>query len=398
MAEKPLQEREPLTDSESEDEQNEMVEKIMKQVDEKLEKRFDKIVQTIELLGQRKRRREDDDDDEPAGNMPRGNKKRTAVHDEAARDADTACADSRPLDTQSDADPDVLEIREQDSLEELENSLTSNDDILSEIQNEYENMKDEPTGENLKSSKLTEIVNGRFDMQSQLSEEKLKQKFEAYNRPDSCYSMRVPLVNPEIWKKLKTKPFAKKNDLSLAHVERTMVKAATAVARLADVLTEEKADTAKIRLCTDAIALLGHANRELAFRRREVLKPALAGNTKKLCDEKIVPTKWLFGSDLSNAYKEVKAMDRLEADVAGTSQGQSGYHHNNRSQFGHGGRGAFLGPAKPQAQGVWHYQSQSQWHQHQSPSWNNQRGRGQKRGVSRGSPYARKNPYSSYSQ
>lgn len=393
MADAEVGEREPMSESESEDDQSELVDKIMKRLEGKIDKRFDKLLEKFDERRKRKR----DDEDEFSCSTPRGAKQHAMImavpRDEPAREA----VDGRPLEAQSDGDPDVLEIRDEESIEELENSLTTNDDILTEIQNEYENMKDEPTGENLKSSKLTDIVNGRFSMHSQLSEEQIKKKFETYNRPDNIHSMRVPLVNPEIWKKLKTKPAAKKNDLSLAHVERTMVKAATAVARLADVLTEEKADTSKIRLCTDAIALLGHANRELAFRRREVLKPALAGHTKKLCDEKIVPTKWLFGSDLPTAYREVKAIDRLEADVAGTSQGYSGYH-NNRSQFGQSGRGSFLGQAKPQAPGMWQYQSQSQWQQQHGPSWNNQRGRGQKRGGSRGSPYTRKNPYSNYSQ
>ena len=57
---------------------------------------------------------------------------------------------------------------------------------------------------------------------------KLKEKLEPYVRPGKCEKLKVPLANHELWGKLK--PPVKSQDLRLANVQQTVVKATIALA------------------------------------------------------------------------------------------------------------------------------------------------------------------------
>ena len=80
------------------------------------------------------------------------------------------------------------------------------------------------------SDGLASIVNWRFSRK--LSEKVQKEKFEAHNRPENCEKLVVPLVNKEVWAKLSSEQ--RKSDLKVAHAQRAIMKATTAIARVAD--------------------------------------------------------------------------------------------------------------------------------------------------------------------
>ena len=48
------------------------------------------------------------------------------------------------------------------------------------------------------SKPLAEIINKRWA--SKLSDNKLKELSEKYDRPENCEKLAVPQVNPEIWR------------------------------------------------------------------------------------------------------------------------------------------------------------------------------------------------------
>ena len=106
------------------------------------------------------------------------------------------------------------------------------------------------------------------------------------NRPDNCEKLTVPKVNPEIWNKLKH--VTRSADLLLANMQKVLVKVGSAVAKSTDTLLAIRADPEKTsatalteklgKLVTynaDALALLGHVNIELSYRRRDAIKPNL---------------------------------------------------------------------------------------------------------------------------
>lgn len=100
----------------------------------------------------------------------------------------------------------------------------------------------------------------------------MKKHFQTYNRPKNCNALVVPLVNHEIWTQLPAN--ARKNDLNLSHTQRALVKAEVAVLHTANSQLEgtRAAQTGQeVCYCTDAIALIGHVNRELTLRRRAAI-------------------------------------------------------------------------------------------------------------------------------
>ena len=78
----------------------------------------------------------------------------------------------------------------------------------------------------------------------------------------------MPLVKHELWGKLK--PPVKSQDLRLANVQQTVVKATIALAEAAGKMSKVKGKMDEkpkiISSLTDSLALLGHATYELSLR------------------------------------------------------------------------------------------------------------------------------------
>ena len=271
---------------------------------------------------------------------------------------------------------DVLECENPD-LDELESSLLQDKvgkpeetespetDLLAEIATELST--EEKLGEKV-SEKLASIVDGRF--QSKLTPELQKSKFEAYNRPENCTNLVVPTVNPEIWNKLPQE--AMKADLKLQHIQRAVVKAATATTRAVEALLQAKKTqpgeqiTQAVRSCTDSIALCGHASREISLRRRYAIKPHLNKQVTRICDETVPITTKLFGDNLSATLKEVKEADRIGA---GSRDDRRPRFTGNRSHdYGYKSRGGFLGRGRHNNRRQWGQQRRGSYRGRQNPS------------------------------
>ena len=87
-------------------------------------------------------------------------------------------------------------------------------------------------------------------------------------RPGNSEKWKVPLVNHELWGKLKPPP-VKSQDLRLANVQQTVVKATIALAEATEKISKVKRTmdekTKIISSLTDSLALLGHATYDPAF-------------------------------------------------------------------------------------------------------------------------------------
>ena len=189
-----------------------------------------------------------------------------------SQDSDPEKSDSEELNFPPNGDPPKL------------GSSVAEETLLNEIAQDFES--DEQTDPQV-AQKLTDIVNKRCG--SKLEEAKLKEKLAKYNRPDNCEKLTVSKVNPEIWNKLKH--VTRSADLRLANMRKILVKVGSAVAKSTDILLAMRADPEKTsgspfteklgKLIThnaDALALLGHVNIELSYRRRDAIKPNLITN------------------------------------------------------------------------------------------------------------------------
>ena len=188
-------------------------------------------------------------------------------------------------------------------------SSITEDTLLNEIAQDFES--DEQTDPKV-TQKLADIVNKRWG--SKLEEAKLKEKLAKYSRPDNCEKLTVPKVNPEIWNKLKQG--TKSADLCLANMQKVLVKVGSAVAKATDTLlaicadpekTSASALTEKLgKLVTynaDALALLGHVNIELSYRRHDAYS--------SLCGSQVPITGLLFGHELHSQLNNIKATNKI---------------------------------------------------------------------------------------
>ena len=132
----------------------------------------------------------------------------------------------------------------------------------------------------------------------------------------------MPKVNPEIWNKLKH--MTRSADLRLANMHKVLVKVGSAVAKSTDTLLAIRADPEKTsasalteklgKLVTynaDALALLGHVNIELSYRRRDAMKPNLNNEYSSLCGSQVPITGLLFGDELQSQLNNIKVTNKI---------------------------------------------------------------------------------------
>ena len=107
-------------------------------------------------------------------------------------------------------------------------------------------------------------------------------------------------------------------------MQKILVKVGSAVAKSTGTLLAMRADPEKTsasafteklgKLVThnaDALALLGHVNIELSYRRRDAIKPNLNNEYSSLCSSQVPITGLLFGDELKSQLNNIKATNKI---------------------------------------------------------------------------------------
>lgn len=197
-------------------------------------------------------------------------------------------------------------------------------------------------------------------------------KDDVYPRPSNCEGLVTVKLNQLVWDIVS--PAARSRDKKLQSIETSIVKSASILAKVVDkaAKVENKAQQSGCELgyfidgCNDALALLGHANRQVNMARRDFLKPELRNEYAHLCTHSLPFTNQLFGDDLSKTAKEIEECSRIGYKLLhgrGSYRGRPPYMHRGRGRgysFGAAsgrGRGTArpgeynTGPKKPQRRG-----------------------------------------------
>lgn len=198
------------------------------------------------------------------------------------------------------------------------NSVIDNTELLENIDNSL--LLTDEAGPPV-SDKLAKILNSKF--QAEFDSEKRKELLSKYKVPSNCESFHVPKVNPEIWQKLNA--HAKRSDMSLYTQQDTLIHVTSAISSVVDDLlsARQKNETPNyqslIAQIIDSVALLGHVNRELSFKRRELLRTNLSQEFKQACSRNMKIGKFLFGDDLSQVMQQIRSTNRLVNSFANNS-------------------------------------------------------------------------------
>lgn len=239
-------------------------------------------------------------------------------------DKDDGLLDSEHESNVADNDNDSL-------LDELKSALRSSDEAGPPV-----------------TVKLAELANESFSLD--FPPEERKRLLKKFKRPSNCDQVFSPKVNEEIWCKLNTN--AKRSDIRLYALQDTLVKATSAIISTTNGLLEHREKRTiphykdLITPLTDAVALLGHVNTELSFKRRETMKPFLNPEYRPLCARSRKPGKLLFGTDLPKALQELKTTNKI---MNQSSHEAKAYKRNSTSRTGNSryppnrSTGSFLG-------------------------------------------------------
>lgn len=215
------------------------------------------------------------------------------------------------------------------------------DKLLKEIEEEYN--KADKTGLNI-NEHLANFINKRFA--GKLKDAKLKEKFELYVRPGNCAKLKVPLVNHELWGKLKP-PVKSKTSVSQM-CNKPLLKLPSPSLRQQKKICKanEKMDEKPkiISSLTDSLALFGHATYDLSLRRRDIMRPSVNQELQALCNQQIPVTDFMFGDHLQSSLKTIKECNKIANSVTQ----ECDYKHSYSGAGNQRGRGSkpFLGQRK----------------------------------------------------
>ena len=154
----------------------------------------------------------------------------------------------------------------------------------------------------------------------------------------NCTELFVPKVNPEILAN------SKRSDIRMSVLQDTLIKLSSAiVVTVEDLLSHREKKTSHnyrslIARLTDSVALLGHVNKELSFKRRDAIRPYLNQEFKQACSRTLKPGKLLFGEDLPKTLQELKTTNRLMSNNRGSvsqKNHHSGQFRGSQSQGHH---------------------------------------------------------------
>ena len=144
-------------------------------------------------------------------------------------------------------------------------SKANEDEFLGELSKFYES---EGTVSDPINAKLASLVDKM--VKTSLSEDKLKEKHEKYNRPENCENLINTRVNPEIWSKIRSN--TRSRDLKMQKLETSLLKSMIPVVKMSDKLLELKSNSKPasesdvsefLQLSLDSLALMGHSINEV---------------------------------------------------------------------------------------------------------------------------------------
>ena len=189
-----------------------------------------------------------------------------------------------------------------DREDESDDEDPDNEELLTQIDGAYGHLDE--TGPPI-SEHLTNVVAKKITTDYDLDQR--KEILSKYKTPQNFVELYVPRINPEIWEKLE--PFARKKDIKVLVLQDILVKVTSAISLVTDDLLQSRERKSKpnyqvlISRLIDSVALLGHANKELSFKRKEALRPHLSSDFKPAWSRNFKPEKYLFGNDLAKTLQ-----------------------------------------------------------------------------------------------
>ena len=169
------------------------------------------------------------------------------------------------------------------------------------------------------NTQLADIVNNAFreGMPNDIYNELIK----GINRPSNCESLKETRVNQGVWTVLK--PNTQTEDAKLRGVQNAVVKAAVNITKMMNA-GAKKFDQKMLDWGTDAIGILGQANKWLNVRCKELHKRDMDPNLHYLCSSSLQSTDQLYGDSIIKDIKDAQEFNKISRQVRVRGRGARG--------------------------------------------------------------------------
>ena len=171
-------------------------------------------------------------------------------------------------------------------------------------------------------------------MRSRIAASKIDEVADKYLRPKNCDNLSVPKVNPEIWDKMSDT--AQGRDIGFQKLQAQLLKAVVIQARLMDdvlkaMKEKQHVDVAKCwKQSSHGFQMLAHTFSQMSQKRRDLIRPEVGKQYRRLCSANTPITSLLFGDELNKQIKEI-----TDADRVGNKLSTSSYYQKGRQSHRH---------------------------------------------------------------
>ena len=198
-----------------------------------------------------------------------------------------------------------------------ERELNVEEEILCTVEAERPPVAPLPEGEPL-LPKLADRVKRYWQTDARnmrRNQDSYKALLNSHRPPENCKFLNVPLINEAIYKGLP--PPVKRKDGEMADIQKDILSGNCAVLKIANQILEADAKSEMVnskeivKMCLDAVTLLGLAHCKLNNFRKNTLQPSLDPNIRDVCSARHEVTTYLFGDDLAKSIKEAKELNKI---------------------------------------------------------------------------------------
>ncbi|KAK6185393.1 hypothetical protein SNE40_007638 [Patella caerulea] len=171
-----------------------------------------------------------------------------------------------------------------------------------------------------------------------VEEDRYNELIKSISRPKNCESLVTVKTNQLVWDFLSQS--TRTMDKRIQNAQTSIIKGAVSLAKVTEVLgCGQPLDVNNVlEQAMESLALFGHANKQLCFVRRDMMKPDMRGEYLHLCSQNFKYTDCLFGDDISKTVKDISDCSRISNKI-GAYQGRGG---RGRSVRGRGFRGRYF--------------------------------------------------------
>ncbi|CAG2218445.1 unnamed protein product [Mytilus edulis] len=260
------------------------------------------------------------------------NKTKTHSQKESDRTVTVSVSDIPEL---SDISDDDMESEEEQDDQDVGCSLDQmldevDEDFFLELEKEYQ--EDKKFGPEIDSAmaKLAETA-----IEKPLKDEEYQKLADKYLVPENCKKIKVPLVNRELWKVLKTK---REGDVAMQKVTQTCSSALVMVLKALNII-KTKGDMSETKpIFKDLFKVLTHGICTANRKRKQMIRPIVPAKYRKLCEVDTPVTEFLFGDNLDEKVdkldKDDKRSDKLSMESGGVFLGKRKHNWSKDSHWG----------------------------------------------------------------